>query len=161
MQHSFISPFLFQLVNGSSSLLYVFRHNHFKFGISCSSTLHVHAAAFVRLRAWKHFPVLSYPASRETSCNIRLASVISPFVFRLANVSFRYCIPMSWAINISNLAFPVLRLSTCRGVRITSSLQEFSSLTVTCEQRSHRKNCTVNDNQTAILLLSLLNFLCV
>ena len=86
-------------------------------------------------------------------------SFIPPFVFRLANVSFLYCISMSSAITISNLAFLVLRLCTCCGVRSTSSLQELSSLIVPCEQRSHRENCMVNDNQTAILLLSLLNVL--
>ena len=72
----------------------------------------VHVEAFVRLRAWKDFPVLSYPASRETVQH----SFILPFVFRLANVSFRHCMPMSSAITISNLAFLVLRLCTCRGV---------------------------------------------
>ena len=76
--------------------------------------------SFVRLRVWKNFPVFSYPGSRETVQNL----FISPFVFRLTNVSFRYCIPMSSALAISSLAFLVLLLCTCRCVRSTSSLQE-------------------------------------
>ena len=68
---------------------------------------------------------------------------------------------LSSAITISNLAFPVLRLCTCRGVRPSSSLQDFSTPIVTCKQGSHRENQMVNGNQTVILVLSLLNFCCV
>ena len=134
---------------------YVFRHNYFKFGISCSSTLYMSRCS-VDFELGSIF--LSYRTLRAEKLDVAL--VYMPLRVsvskRLFSLLYSY-VRMSSAITISNLAFLVLRLCTFGSVRSTSSLQELSGLSV----RSHRENRMVNDNQTAILLLSLLNFLCV
>ena len=71
-------------------------------------------------------------------------------------LSSRYCIPVSSAITISNLAF----LYMSRRSFNFELAEKCSSLIVPCGQRSHRENhMVIDNNQTAILLLSLLNFL--